>query len=78
MAARFAEWERRHPPAGSAGDASNAPWTRATLARVWARAVRLETDVCRAAGVEPPDVRRLRWTGPLLLRANLIDDQAAG
>ena len=109
MAARFAEWERRHPPAGTAPDTrgdelvdargvemaepgeppaepprearrdpSNAPWTRATLARVWARAVRLETDVCRAAGVEPPDVRRLRWTDTLLRRANLIDDQAAG
>jgi putative nucleotidyltransferase with HDIG domain len=55
-------------------------WTKATLARVWSRAVRLEADVCRAAGVEPSEVRRLRWTGPVLLklRGHSFDDRAVG
>ncbi len=57
MTARFARWARRHP--------ERAGWDRAVLAR----ARRLETDVCRAAGVRPANVRRLAWTGPALAAA---------
>jgi hypothetical protein len=57
MAARFARWARRHPERGA--------WDRAVLAR----AERLESEVCRAAGIRPDDLRRLAWTGPALAAA---------
>jgi hypothetical protein len=56
---RFATWERRHPGV----------WDAAARRAVRARAERLEADVCRAAGVAPSEVRRLRWSGPALRRA---------
>jgi putative nucleotidyltransferase with HDIG domain len=56
MDARFAGWARRHPDT----------WTTEERRTVRQRADRLEADVCRAAGVRPDDVRRLRWTGPAL------------
>ena len=59
MADRFASWRRRYPDG----------WDPATWAAVEHRARRLEADVCRAAGVEPVDVRRLRWTGDPLRAA---------
>jgi HD domain-containing protein len=59
MADRFASWERRYPGGWSADDA----------AAVRQRAAELEADVCRAAGVSPSDVRRLRWTGAALRSA---------
>ena len=59
MDARFASWARRYPGA----------WDAATAATVRARAARLEADVCRAAGVRPADVRRLRWTGAAIATA---------
>jgi HD superfamily phosphodiesterase len=62
MAARFDEWERRYPD-----DADG--WTAATRAAIRRRAERLEADVCRAAGVRPEDVGRLRWTGRALEEA---------
>jgi len=49
MDARFASWSRRYPTLD--------------MRAVRARADRLESDVCRAAGIEPADVRRLAWTG---------------
>jgi hypothetical protein len=51
MDARFRSWERRYP--GS--------WDATTRSTVRTRAARLEADVCRAAGVEPWQVGRLRW-----------------
>jgi len=69
MVARFADWERQHPPVDAtaeAGSGPNDPWTRETLARIRTRAWRLEADVCRAAGVDPSEVRRLSWTGAAL------------
>ena len=76
MTERFADWERRFPPldGGRLGMPRGAPgarerWDRATLTRVRARAVRLELDVCRAAGVEPDEVRRLAWTGAAIRAA---------
>jgi hypothetical protein len=59
MDARFVEWTRRHGPGPD----------DATDRRVRARAERLEADVCRAAGVRPDEVGRLRWTGPALRAA---------
>jgi predicted hydrolase (HD superfamily) len=52
MEARFASWRRRYPGG----------WDDATWRAVRARAEHLEADVCRAAGIEPGDVRRLPWT----------------
>jgi len=76
MATRFRRWERRHVPRDEVtlpdpanGDAvvpppeAGARWDRATFERVRARAARLEADVCRAAGIQPAEVRRLAWTG---------------
>ncbi len=62
MAARFGSWERRFPD-------DRDGWTRATRSAVRRRAERLELDVCRAAGVQPSEVRRLAWTGAALARA---------
>jgi len=62
MADRFASWDRRFPD-------DRDGWTAATRADVRRRADRLEADVCRAAGVRPDEVGRLRWTGPALRRA---------
>jgi hypothetical protein len=56
---RFASWDRRYPDA----------WDAATRRAVRARAASLEADVCRAAGVDPSEVRRLRWTGAALAAA---------
>ena len=60
MDARFASWRRRYPAAtverGIVG------WDDATWRRVRDRAERLERDVCRAAGIDPAEVRRLAWT----------------
>ena len=58
--ARFGSWLRRYP--GS--------WDAATLRSVRVRVARLEAEVCRAAGVTPGDVRRLRWTGAALIAAS--------
>jgi hypothetical protein len=60
MAARFASWRRRYPDG----------WDAAAWARVETRAARLQVDVCRAAGAEPGDIRRLRWTGAALRSAS--------
>jgi hypothetical protein len=52
MDMRFASWRRRYPDT----------WDDSTWRLVRGRAARLEADICRAAGVEPGDVRRLAWT----------------
>ena len=61
MAARFAAWRRRYPSGNEVEEA-----IRATA---WQRARELEDRVCRMAGVEPSEVRRLRWVGPALAAA---------
>ena len=53
---RFASWRRRYP----------GTWDVATWRYVRERAARLESDVCRAAGVAPDEVRRLAWAGTAL------------
>ncbi len=83
MADRFASWERRYPPSDRPTPAGpNGPkagpkrrgeaWDRGTVAAVRERARELEASVCRAAGVEPPDVRRLRWTSRALEAAHAL------
>jgi hypothetical protein len=59
MDARFASWRRRYPSG----------WDAATEAAVRDRARALEAVVCRAAGVGPDDVRRLRWSRDALAAA---------
>jgi hypothetical protein len=61
MSARFADWQQRY------GD--DRGWGGAERGLAWRRAVRLEGDVCRAAGVEPGEVRRLAWTARALQAA---------
>jgi HD domain len=62
MDARFASWAERYP----------GTWDAATWHGVRARATRLEADVCRAAGVDPASVRRLRWTDEALRAARSV------
>ena len=59
MDARFASWRRRYPSG----------WDAAAEATVRERAGALEAAVCRAAGAEPGDVRRLRWSRAALAAA---------
>jgi HD superfamily phosphodiesterase len=59
MDARFDSWRRRYPDG----------WDARTDARVRARALELEADVCAMAGVRPEDVRRLRWSRHALAEA---------
>jgi len=61
MSVRFADWDRRY------GDGRG--WGGAERGLAWQRAQHLEADVCRAAGVESGEVRRLAWTGPALRAA---------
>jgi hypothetical protein len=56
---RFASWSRRYPDG----------WDAVVLASVRERALRLEREVCAAAGVRPEQVRRLRWSRRALLEA---------
>lgn len=73
MEARFASWRRRYPRValGDGQDARQAGWDDPALDAVWARALRMEADVCRAAGIAPSEVRRLRWTGAALRAARV-------
>jgi HD superfamily phosphodiesterase len=59
MSARFESWQRRYP----------AGWSASEATAVRRRADYLESDVCRAAGVAPNEVRRLRWTGAAIRAA---------
>ena len=68
MDARFASWRRRYPDS----------WDDAAWRSVRARAERLETDVCRAAGIAPLEVRRLPWTGAALRSADALHTRALG
>jgi hypothetical protein len=66
---RFASWRRRYPT--TRVDGRTIGWDDATWQRVRERAARLELDVCRAARIQPSEVRRLDWTGEALRRARL-------
>ncbi len=61
MRARFASWASRYPDGRG--------WDVAIRAAVAERALLLEADVCRHAGVAPDEVRRLPWTGSALRAA---------
>jgi putative nucleotidyltransferase with HDIG domain len=58
MNRRFLRWERRHPE------------LETSLARARERALKLEREVCEAAGVTPEAVRRLRWVAAAMARAH--------
>ena len=59
MTERFASWRSRYPGG----------WDDATAAIVLVRARELERVVCDATGVDPADVRRLRWSRRALRNA---------
>jgi hypothetical protein len=63
MDERFASWRRRYPVRQGSG------WDVATVTLVATRAADLERDVCAAAGIDPADVRRLRWSRRALREA---------
>lgn len=67
MATRFGRWRRHHSRVVKEGHVEG--WDESELRTIWLRAVRLERDVCRAAGIEPSEVSRLRWTGAALRAA---------
>jgi hypothetical protein len=71
--ARFADWHRRYPSGPGEHVAGSRPragaWNDDVAALVVARAQALELDVCSAAGVDPGDVRRLRWSRRALREA---------
>lgn len=58
-------------PGGRSDPPTGAGWGAETARRVRQRADALEAEVCRAAGVAPHEVRRLRWTGPAFRAARL-------
>jgi 5'-deoxynucleotidase YfbR-like HD superfamily hydrolase len=64
---RFARWRGRNSPDVIDGRVTG--WDEATYRAIRTRSARLETDVCRAAGVAPEEVRRLAWTGAALRAA---------
>jgi len=74
MDARFRSWRGRYPRLEVEGVPTG--WANAQMQAVRARADRLEADVCRAAGVRPTEVRRLRWTGAAMRAAR--EGAAAG
>jgi hypothetical protein len=74
MDARFRSWRRRYPRLEVEGVPTG--WADTEMQAVRARADRLEADVCRAAGVRPTEVRRLRWTGVAMRAAR--EGAAAG
>jgi hypothetical protein len=73
MDERFASWRRRYP-AGPGERVTGQPdrpagWDNDMATLVRARARALEQAVCAAAGVQPGDVRRLRWSRQALRTA---------
>lgn len=69
MAARFASWRRLYPAGPSEHVArrvddppTGSGWDDDVASLVQRRAQALERDVCAAAGVEPGEVARLRWS----------------
>ena len=61
MAERFASWHRRYP--------TGSGWDDDMVALVEVRARELERVVCAAAGVDPAEVGRLRWSRRALREA---------
>jgi hypothetical protein len=85
MAARFASWGRRYPtgPAEPVLGTLDRPpsgqgWADETADLVVARAVALEREICGLAGVEPRDMRRLRWSRRALQQAALRQEASHG
>jgi hypothetical protein len=64
MDARFARWKRKYPPGSGAlvRRSGSAVWSVESFDLAESRARALELEVCEAAGVDPGDVDRLRWS----------------
>jgi hypothetical protein len=64
MEARFARWHRKYPPGSEkvVRRSGGAVWSEAMFELAERRAEDLERAVCAAAGVDPRDVDRLRWS----------------
>jgi len=71
MSDRFASWRHRYPPGSGVQvkRTGKAAWSEETMQLVEKRARDLERSVCRAAGVRPEEVRRLRWSRRALREA---------
>jgi HD superfamily phosphodiesterase len=65
MDARFMDWQRRDAGRPDA-------WTKEVARETRARAIRLEKDICRAAGIAPGEVGRLTWTAAALAAARKL------
>lgn len=63
---RFADWRRRYPDS----------WSAADEAAARRRAAKLERVACARAGVDPVEVRRLRWTAAAFAAARQTDPAA--
>jgi HD domain len=63
MAKRFARWRRKYPPGSDrvVKRGGGAAWSEGAFERAERHAAELELEVCRAAGVRPDQVERLRW-----------------
>ncbi len=64
MDARFARWKRKYPPGSGAlvRRSGSSVWSEEAFVLAERRARALELEVCEAAGVDPVDVDRLRWS----------------
>jgi hypothetical protein len=64
MDARFARWRRKYPPGSGhvVRRSGSAVWSEEAFELAEQRARDLEREVCEAAGVDPRDVDRLRWS----------------
>lgn len=61
---RFARWRRKYPPGSDkrVRRTGGAVWSEETFELAERRASELEQAVCAAAGIDPVDVDRLRWS----------------
>jgi hypothetical protein len=72
MAKRFARWRRKYPPGSDrvVKRSGGSAWNEATFDLAERRAADLEREVCRAAGIRPDQVERLRWSRRALREAD--------
>ena len=64
MDARFERWRRKYPPGSGTvvRRSGNAVWSEEAFELAERRARELELEICEAAGIDPGDVGRLRWS----------------
>ena len=71
MAKRFARWRRKYPPGSDrvVKRTGGSAWSEAAFELAERHAAELEREVCRAAGIRPDQVERLRWSRRALREA---------